>query len=1392
MRLEDKFFNSFFYLFLIGIFLSLIIVTSILLYFSDDYIDERTASDVITIEKRNAKANLNSMNILLSNLILKLQIAIQEQATLYQIIAKDIANLEFNFSFNKTDVYNPYELQELVNSTDKEIKKRLFYASLWFIDPNIRNINQMTLNMKKQLYTFSTLTQSMYSALKSTNDILTDIFFIFDTTDLFLNYPFTYVHSLNFLETFNNYHDNPSWCTDEQGNKITYYKFKCRNFYKDIIDAQKKTYDLNWDNQKERKVFITPPYSQFGNNSSESVFSICIKFNDPISQNTAYACGDSKDHTLFSSLDIINEKLIGYASIISIGFNEAFYFPQIMNGQYAKTLGEFIYRFDNDYYLEEKTYFLTLIQKYLSSNYIKYINKTKIKEQPMILLDEIHIDNHSGITQRFYVNNLEYNFCLFPIIVENLDKKYEHIFTIVYIYNKKSYYNHLIEYQYESNAQLIFHIILYFFFSCILLYIISLSFKLLAKMIVVPIKNVHYMLEGINVGGEYRLEYLSDLKKKQEDNLEKLNKINHKLLQNNTKKNNNLNIDDLILKENEKNDGKEEPQEKDKSNFQNEQRKLISKNKSSSRKKDKNEDTKEKLNKEEIKINEDSFSRNKKVKTTLQRKNTKYYTNEENLNSSSNDVIEENDNNNNNINLDEEYIDSNINYEKKYDSDVAMIEKELNFYDFDEELLQYRSLEVNNLVQSLINLKGALILTSKSQEVEKIIGYTNSEYTFNNFKNKSGSRMCQSNIGNLQSRLAKYDKAIYHLALSLQNVQLKKFLSSNLTDELDESDSLLHKIEMNYRRDKKEKDINKLVKKQQKGKTVNFSQKIIEILINSRYNKLINIYYKFFSFIQKNNFNYERLSGYFMHTNFHTINFYHKILIQYIYLCFLSNDLVKIGESILDYIEFLIKFKLKYSEENSYIMNINNIEVPEIKEKQLIKRKYFDKIISWINLFDSYAKQINENSSLGNYKNILDEYTHNLQSNHNQFNSGNESASAFLFQINLQRYDFLRGKFALTCKDYSDALGFMINAAKKKRIVIDGLIKKRALKHIAKIANKTRKAVISYNYSKLDFYDTFEKDKFNNKKIKDNNPINNIQQNNSEQEKEIKPLKLIERVSEIIEKINNDINETNEKQLKDIVILIDCNLCTKLVVDSYIDVTKTILKNYLTNNDRIGVFFLLNEYRIICPMAKKEEIDVINFFNELDISSEKIFKKEKYEFSSFGKEEIQKKIKNEGFDSIDDSKQSSLSESGFINSDESIIKQNIRIEDTIKSINYCLTYLKMKEMATNEKFFIYFSSNIKEFMGFLTEMGNRDYLNNLSYESNQKNKTNLQKEKKINFLVVGKFKQENEEEFKLSLVDYFGDKSEVIPFDNMKQIKSILSSNNIINDNIIFPNEVYK
>ena len=40
---------------------------------------------------------------------------------------------------------------------------------------------------------------------------------------------------------------------------------------------------------------------------------------------------------------------------------------------------------------------------------------------------------------------------------------------------------------------------------------------------------------------------------------------------------------------------------------------------------------------------------------------------------------------------------------KKYDEETDFIEKEINFYDFDEQLLQYRPYEISHLVKSLMN-----------------------------------------------------------------------------------------------------------------------------------------------------------------------------------------------------------------------------------------------------------------------------------------------------------------------------------------------------------------------------------------------------------------------------------------------------------------------------------------------------------------------------------------------------------------------------------------------------------------------------------------------------------------------------------------------------------------
>ena len=418
----------------------------------------------------------------------------------------------------------------------------------------------------------------------------------------------------------------------------------------------------------------------------------------------------------------------------------------------------------------------------------------------------------------------------------------------------------------------------------------------------------------------------------------------------------------------------------------------------------------------------------------------------------------------NNLEYNGEILDINSDYNKIYEIESIYIEKEFNFYDFDDSLLQYRPLEIQNLVKMLMDLKQALLLTSRDQNIEQIINYSKSEDIFLNFKNNEGATICQSNIGNLQNQLMKYDKAIYHLALSLQNNSLKRFLNRSLSEQYDENDALMKQISYFFNKSKNKEKNNKLVEKQNNNSRNDFSQKIIGILINTRFSRLIYAYYKFFKNmkkLKKNKKNY--IEGQFMNTHFHTINFYHKTLIQYIYLSYIKNDMVKIGESILDYIEFLIKFKFNSSsEEVEPYLKFQYLGRQEFIGKQNFKKKIFTKIINWFNLFDDYITYVKDNTSLSDDKAIINDSSYIINSeNNNEFNSGS-TQSIFLFRINIQRNDFLKGKFALCCQNYNDALFYFIRSAKKKSLVIDGLIKKRSLKHIFKIMQKLNKNVITH------------------------------------------------------------------------------------------------------------------------------------------------------------------------------------------------------------------------------------------------------------------------------------------------------------------------------------------
>ena len=280
----------------------------------------------------------------------------------------------------------------------------------------------------------------------------------------------------------------------------------------------------------------------------------------------------------------------------------------------------------------------------------------------------------------------------------------------------------------------------------------------------------------------------------------------------------------------------------------------------------------------------------------------------------------------------------------------------------------------------------------------------------------------------------------------------------------------------------------------------------------------------------------------------------------------------------------------------------------------------------------------------------------------------------------------------------------------------------------------------------------------------------------------------------------NDIGECNAKQTKDIIIIIDFNIYNQDEknksnydkLDSFIDQTKTILDHYLSSNDRLGALIYKTQYQIICPLVSKNKIDIESFSKDLIYYKKNILDEKEEEDDSSLNELNGGEILNEKLE-IQPGNQF-LSDSGSQESFDTG-KKETKNEEIIKglvdSVNYSINYLKIKEAAKNERYIILFTDIFNTYK--------------ITDEIIMTNFKNLNKEKEITLLLVGKNKEKDikyninnifdldEEKQMVKLIyEKFGERSEIIDFENMKKIKNILSSNNVIKDEIIYPNEIYK
>ena len=516
MKLENIFFNSFFYTFLIGVILSFLIVIIFIFLFANSFYDNRMTQKIVELESQYAKSKIKQANINVLSILLKVQASANEQILFYQKMAnktkdKDIDKLTYHDdNFKVVYDYNKDFL--------KKNEKNLTYMGFWYIDDSIENFDSINDNRtKKQIISFSHILHNLYSTSVSlaNNNSIYKFYYYFEDTNLLLSFPISYDYSFEYLGIYRNFEYNAAWCIKENGTRHHIYVVRCRDFYRNIQKSKTDIFDSNSANNKNRTIFVTEFYSQLSGTENEKVYTFGIQFKDPITNGTAYLFSDINQDGLIESLYELNSNLAGYLFMTCVGFNKVFLFPQ--GYDYPRTPTNNIFKWDENFIFEEKINFYNDIQKIFTSNYVNKIEET--------FYEEVYLNGVNSSNQSFYFNNEKMQYSIYPIILENLRGEKEHVLSIIYIYNTKLYLSKINSNNYSIYSHIILELFLFIIFGFCIIYVIFLTLNTLAKYIVIPIKNVNYILKGINIGGRNRLDYLDYLKKRQDDNLEKLEKV---------------------------------------------------------------------------------------------------------------------------------------------------------------------------------------------------------------------------------------------------------------------------------------------------------------------------------------------------------------------------------------------------------------------------------------------------------------------------------------------------------------------------------------------------------------------------------------------------------------------------------------------------------------------------------------------------------------------------------------------------------------------------------------------------------------------------------------------------------------------------------------------------
>ena len=244
MRLQSQIIKTILFPFIIGIFLSFLVIISVLYNYGYNYLDQKTQENIVEAQFNLTSIRIYSVCTLLYRSLQKSQLLLEQLSSSYNFYASEpglkIKDSNFNECkgsqsecFVRNGKLSPEEIKKFRNDSNSN------KTSIWFMSNQKVNYTSLSdnHNAKTQLTILSHMNLLLYSAQQTDINTINFIYFLFDSTNLVYGFPLSsQLNDGGLIEAFTS-HKNPSWCKDELNQQTDaekapdYYIFKCKDWY---------------------------------------------------------------------------------------------------------------------------------------------------------------------------------------------------------------------------------------------------------------------------------------------------------------------------------------------------------------------------------------------------------------------------------------------------------------------------------------------------------------------------------------------------------------------------------------------------------------------------------------------------------------------------------------------------------------------------------------------------------------------------------------------------------------------------------------------------------------------------------------------------------------------------------------------------------------------------------------------------------------------------------------------------------------------------------------------------------------------------------------------------------------------------------------------------------